>query len=192
MLTGTTLKDKEKALLEATLSLVNNRGFHDAPMSKIAKLANVAPATIYLYFENKQDLINKLYLHIKAEFCENAFRNYSEDMPVQEGIRLIWENIAHYKMKNIAQALFLSLVDVTPMIDESSKEKGLQHLKPLLNLWERGQKEGVIKDCSPYLLYAYTISPLSFLVSVQQNHRFNLTEEIIEKSYELTWDSIKK
>ena len=29
--------DKRKALLDATLYLVNNNGFHDAPMSKIAK-----------------------------------------------------------------------------------------------------------------------------------------------------------
>ena len=57
---------KRKALLNATLNLVNNNGFHDAPMSKIAKIAEVSPATIYIYFENKQDLINQLYLEIKA------------------------------------------------------------------------------------------------------------------------------
>ena len=53
------VSDKYTALLQATLTLVNNHGFHDTPMSKIAKLAGVSPATIYLYFENKQD---------KAEF----------------------------------------------------------------------------------------------------------------------------
>ncbi|MDX1365805.1 MAG: TetR/AcrR family transcriptional regulator, partial [Arenibacter latericius] len=60
--------DKRNALMEATISLVNNNGFHAAPMSKIAKMANVSPATIYLYFENKQDLVNKVYLEVKSLF----------------------------------------------------------------------------------------------------------------------------
>ena len=58
--------DKKRAsLLKATMKLVNNQGFHAAPMSKIAKMAEMSPATIYIYFENKQDLINQLYLEVK-------------------------------------------------------------------------------------------------------------------------------
>jgi len=65
--------EKRIALLNATLHLVNNNGFHDAPMSKIAKMADVSPATIYIYFDNKQDLINQLYLETKTSFSEYAF-----------------------------------------------------------------------------------------------------------------------
>lgn len=186
------LKDKEKALLDATLSLVNNRGFHDAPMSKIAKLAKVAPATIYLYFENKQDLINRLYLYIKASFCNYAFQNYEKGLSVEQGFKFIWRNIAHYKITHVEEALFLSLCDITPMIDQDIKEQGLAHFQPLLDLWERGQEEGIIKDCSPYLLYAYTVNPLSFLVSMHQNNALKLDDTVVEKAYELTWNSIKK
>lgn len=45
--------DKRLALLKATLSLINNGGIQEASMAKVAKIANVSPATIYLYFENK-------------------------------------------------------------------------------------------------------------------------------------------
>jgi len=51
--------DKRNSLIQATIELVNNDGFNATPMSKIAKMANVSPATIYLYFDNKQDLVNK-------------------------------------------------------------------------------------------------------------------------------------
>ena len=43
--------DKRNALIKATIGLVNNNGFHATSMSKIAKMAKVSPATIYLYFE---------------------------------------------------------------------------------------------------------------------------------------------
>ena len=59
---------KREALVRATINLVNNNGFHAAPMSKIAKMAEVSPGTIYQYFENKQDLINQVYIEVKAAF----------------------------------------------------------------------------------------------------------------------------
>jgi AcrR family transcriptional regulator len=178
-------------MLSATLNLVNNRGFHDAPMSKIAKLAGVAPATIYLYFENKQDLINKLYLEVKASFSSEAFKGYETEMPVKKGFELIWRNIANYKLKRIDEAVFLSQCDNTPIIDETSRQEGLKHLQPLLDLLERGQKEGIIKPVSNYLLYAYAIYPLSFLLAMQERKNFTLNENTLAEAFQAAWDSIK-
>lgn len=182
---------KRKALLNATLNLVNNNGFHDAPMSKIAKIAEVSPATIYIYFENKQDLINQLYLEIKASFSEHAFKNYDENEAIKDSFQLIWYNIAHYKLNEVEEASFLSQCDNTPMIDDESRQQGLKHLQPLLDLWERGQQKGVIKLISPYLLYAYTIYPLAFLTSMQQKDSFQLTEKNLNEAFQAAWDSIK-
>ncbi len=186
------LKDKERAVLEATLELINNSGFHASSMSKIAKMANVAPATIYLYFENKQDLINKLYMQIKSEMSHYAFQNYDKKLSVKEGFRLIWNNIAHYKTTHVKEAMFLSICDISPMIDEDTKGKGLQHLQPLIDLCERGQKEGVLKDYSLYLLYAFAVNPLSYLVAKNQDKEFVLDKNVLKKAYEMAWDSIKK
>ncbi len=184
------LKDKERAVFEATLELINNSGFHASSMAKIAKLANVAPATIYLYFENKQDLINKLYVYIKAEMSEYAFQNYNKEMSVKDGFKLIWDNIAQYKTTHIKEAMFLSICDISLMVDECAKDKGLKHLQPLLDLCKRGQEEGILKECSLYLLYAFAINPLSFLIAKQQYDGVELDENTLKNAYEMAWDSI--
>lgn len=184
--------EKRIALLNATLHLVNNNGFHDAPMSKIAKMAGVSPATIYIYFENKQDLINQLYLETKASFSDYAFMDYSENLPVQKGFEQIWRNIAHFKLHQINEADFLSQCDnINTMIDDASRQEGLKNLQPLLDLWERGQKEGIIKSISPYLLYAFTIYPLAFLMTMQKRNDFELTEEKLTEAFDSAWNSIK-
>lgn len=183
--------EKRIALLKATLHLVNNNGFHDAPMSKIAKLAKVSPATIYIYFENKQDLINQLYLEVKKSFSKYAFNNYSENLTVKKGFELIWYNIADFKLNQIEEATFLSQCDNTPLIDAAIRQEGIKHLQPLLNLWERGQKEGIIKSISPYVLYAFTIYPLAFLMINQQHHFCQLNETKLKDAYNAAWDSIK-
>lgn len=183
--------DKRNALIKATIELVNNNGFHATPMSKIAKMANVSPATIYLYFENKQDLVNKTYIEVKALYTKYAFDTYNVAMPVEEGFEIIWKRIADFKLKECKNAFFLAQCDNTPMIDEASRQEGIKHLQPLLDLWERGKKEGIIKPLSNYLLYAYAINPLSFLMISQKRGAFNLTENHIEEAYQSAWSSIK-
>jgi len=183
--------DKRNALIKATIELVNNDGFHATPMSKIAKMANVSPATIYLYFENKQDLVNKTYIEVKASYTAYAFATYKEIMPVEVGFEVIWKRIADFKLKESANAMFLAQCDNTPMIDEASRQEGIKHLQPLLDLWSRGIKEGIIKPLSVYLLYAYAINPLSFLMMAQNRGALQLNEQELEQAYEAAWSSIK-
>jgi len=183
--------DKRNALIKATIELVNNNGFHATPMSKIAKMANVSPATIYLYFENKQDLVNKTYIEVKARYTDYAFETYKANMSIEEGFKLIWNRIANFKLKECENAMFLAQCDNTPMIDEPSRQEGIKHLQPLLDLWIKGKKEGIIKPMSEYLLYAYAINPLSFLMMAEKRGSFKLDETHLEEAYQSAWNSIK-
>ena len=185
------VNDKRKALLEATLRLVSNHGFHNAPMSKIAQLADVSAGTIYLYFDNKQDLVDSLYLEIKAAFTDAAFQGYSEGMPVKQGFEHVWHNMVEYKMSNPMEATVLSRCDNAPIISEAVREKALKHLQPLLDLWQRGQQQGVVRQASPYLLYAYAVYPLSFLVAVEERGEHHLSEELRQETFEMAWSAIK-
>ncbi len=182
--------DKRTAVLSATLNLVSNRGFHNTPMAKIAELADVSAGTIYNYFSNKQDLVDSLYLEIKNAFTTAAFQEYDEDMPVKEGVRCVWFNMIGYKMSNQKQANFLSQCENSQIVSEAVRKRALQHLQPLIELWERGQKEGTIRMVSPYLLYAYAVYPLSFFVAIEERNEFKLTKEMREQSFEMAWSAI--
>ena len=183
--------DKRNALINATIDLVNNDGFHATPMSKIAKMACVSPATIYLYFENKQDLVNKTYIEVKSNYTAYAFATYDESMSVEKGFEVIWKRIADFKLKESAHAMFLAQCDNTPMIDEESRQEGIKHLQPLLDLWARGKKEGIIKPLSDYMLYAYSINSLSFLMITQNRGSVKLDAKELDQAFEAAWSSIK-
>ncbi|WP_196885005.1 TetR/AcrR family transcriptional regulator [Aureivirga sp. CE67] len=183
---------KREALLNATLELINNQGFHDAPMSKIAKMAGVSVGTTYVYFENKQDLVNKLYIETKENFSYYAFENYSEEMNIKEGFALVWKNIVQYKLNFKKHGNFLAQCDNSPMIDKESREAGLKHIEPLLKLWERGQEEGVIKKVSLYILYAYSIQPISILIKMSERDGFEMDEKLLNDMYRTVWDAIKE
>jgi hypothetical protein len=112
-------------------------------------------------------------------------------MTVVNGFEIIWKRIAEFKLQQCEEAMFLAQCDNTPMIDEPSRKEGIKHLQPLLDLWQRGKNEGVIKPISDYLLYAYTIYPLSFLMMNQKRGAFLFDATHIEEAYQSAWNSIK-
>ncbi|MFA5418382.1 MAG: hypothetical protein WC341_07985 [Bacteroidales bacterium] len=57
--------------------------------------------------------------------------------------------------------------------------------------WERVQEEGNIKSVSLFLLYAYTIYPLSFLRAMQQKDITHLSEPDRKAAFNCAWDSIR-
>ncbi len=182
---------KRNALLKATLSLVNNGGIQGASMAKVAKNAGVSPATIYLYFECKQDLVSQLYLTVKASFAEAAFSDYNLQESVEISFKKIWFNMVSYKMTHQEEASFLSQCDNTPIIDEKVRQDGLQFMIPLFDLWMKGKQEGILKNISPYLMYAFSIYPVAFLMNMKNRGLCPLDEKILQESFRTAWDSIK-
>lgn len=53
--------DKYAAILEAATAVIAEHGYHNAQVARIARAADVADGTIYLYFKNKQDLLTRLF-----------------------------------------------------------------------------------------------------------------------------------
>ena len=128
---------------------------------------------------------------MKTDFASKAFEAYDTGLPVKKSFEQIWMNMAAFKLNNEEEASFLSQCDNTPLISEDSKQIGIQSLQPLFDLWSKGQKEGIIKELSPYLLYAFTIYPMAFLIGIHKRDLFTVDNEILKQAFQAAWDSIK-
>jgi TetR/AcrR family transcriptional regulator, repressor of fatR-cypB operon len=56
---------KEDLIRNAVLDTVAEVGLAGLTMKKIATLADISPATLYLYYSNKEEMINRLYRETK-------------------------------------------------------------------------------------------------------------------------------
>jgi len=183
--------DKRAAILKATLRLVNSNGFHAAPMAKIAAEIGISAGTIYLYFQNKEDLINTLYRELKVRFATKALQGFSTDMPVKKGFETIWRNILQYKISEPEEAVFIEQCDNTPMVTEDSREMGLKLVQPLFDLWERGQREGIIKPVCRQMLFAFSLFPIIYLANIYTKACKELSAEAIDAAFGASWDAIR-
>lgn len=186
------LKDENKktAICNAAIELITTEGFANTSISKIAKQANVSAATIYIYFENKEDLLNKLYLCIKQEASSAFLKGFHEDMPIHEGIKLLWFNIYHTIIAEPVKFAFGEQFANSPLVNRVSKTEGSKYFKPIYNLLKRGIDQGVIKNVSPEILMALILAPIMFLAKQQLSGEILINEAILQDTFGLTWDAI--
>ena len=85
--TKTKIPDKRAAILETTLDLLSERGFHDTPMSMIARQSGVSTGIIYHYFDGKDELMDELYKEIKRNFGLALAENFDPKQPLGVQIR---------------------------------------------------------------------------------------------------------
>ena len=53
--------DKHRRIIQAAVKVFAQKGFFQAKVSEIARAAGVADGTIYLYFQNKDDILISLF-----------------------------------------------------------------------------------------------------------------------------------
>ena len=63
---------KRARILEAAIRIFAEKGFYNAKVSEIARLAGVADGTIYLYFRSKDDLLISIFEDRMEQVNDNA------------------------------------------------------------------------------------------------------------------------
>lgn len=64
--------EKYKVIIEAAIKVIADNGYHGSQVSKIAREAGVAEGTIYLYFENKEDILISIFREKLGELISIA------------------------------------------------------------------------------------------------------------------------
>lgn len=87
-------KDPLKAgqIREQALDLLARGGFHGFSMQKLAKAAGVSPATLYIHFEDREDLLFQLYKEQMSAFTAMVLEGFDPQAPFAEGLAVQWRN----------------------------------------------------------------------------------------------------
>ena len=184
-------EQKQQAIIEATITLVNETGFAAASVSKIAKEAGVSPATLYVYYRNKEDLILSTYVEIKRAFGTAVMQGFDASLPIRDTLQLFWHNAFNYIAKEPGYFYFSEQFAKTPyadMVDPATVER---HFAPIFDTLREGIERKVIKDVSFDVLTAFIFYPVMQLANPRVCRGFAGKSENIDIAFTLAWDAIK-
>jgi TetR/AcrR family transcriptional repressor of multidrug resistance operon len=113
-------EQKEAAVREKAIEMIVKEGFDGMSMQKLAKAADVSPATLYLYFKNREDMVNQLYLETEKRFYESSLKGFDPEMSFEEGLWHQWKT----RFKNISEDplgfRFMEQFKHSPLINRAS------------------------------------------------------------------------
>ena len=183
-------EEKYEAILQATLRLVTELGFHGLSMSKIAKEAGVAPATIYIYFENKEDLINTLYQEVKEIIVKDIMKGYHAGMPSRQAFELIWHNYYKSIIAHSPEFSFLEQFANSPYISSVSREEGKRIFEPYITFFQQAIDAGAIKPMPFSMLQAFFSAPMNALAKQEIATGEKLSGEDLKLAIDSAWRSV--
>jgi len=173
--------EKRDRILKAATHIFAQNGFYNSKISDIARLAEVADGTIYLYFKNKDDLLISLF----EEEMSKIIRNMRENINREKGFRnkimkfieihlsLIAEN------KELAEVLQIELRQSHKFMKEYMGSKLNDYLNIISSIIVQGQKDGevrsdVVPAVAKRILFG-ALDELSGFWVLSKNKRYSLT-----------------
>ncbi|GAB3990210.1 TetR/AcrR family transcriptional regulator [Spirosoma daeguense] len=176
---------KEEAIRDLALQIIAEEGLENLSMQKLAKAANVSPRTIYLKYENKDDLLITLYIHdVLGAYEKVTIHNVTETMDFAAGVKQIWLNIFHYFKNNRQAFALVQYGKSSPLLNKAFQENNIkegQFFAPIHRFLKHHATQGTIKKFPNDVYRALLFSPVLELVNEYFDHQNRPKQIITEK-----------
>jgi TetR/AcrR family fatty acid metabolism transcriptional regulator len=144
--------NKHEKILQAAVKVFAKKGFFNARVSDIAKVAKVADGTIYLYFNNKFDIL----LSIFDEEIDKIISQVKQLIEAEDDPHKMIEVYAlkHLsllkKNRSLIEIIQMELRQNNKLIKEYRKTRFSEYVDIISSIIKKGQAEGMFrKDIQP-------------------------------------------
>lgn len=134
--------DKTDAILNAAAKIFAEYGFSGAKISEIAREAGVADGTIYLYFQNKEDILKTLFRTSLEDFVSQLKERLKLARSPEEALRIVCEHWFSSMEENVYLAQ-LNLVELRQHTTGERRKELNEYITPFFELIEGIIKQGM-------------------------------------------------
>lgn len=179
--------EKEKSIKEAVIKLILREGFHGTSISKIAKLAGVSPATVYIYFENKEIMLQVIYSEYSEEIFNYLLGKVDRGMGGQQLIEILIRSYYDYIKDHKEIFSFVEQFSNCPSLaSRCSGQKGIYSINSLIAEMKSKQ---IIKNYSNDNLLAILFYPVKAIAA--DNHKSeNEKEALLREMIKIIQDAL--
>lgn len=183
---------KTEQIYQATLELVLKQGFSGLKMADVAAQAGLATGTVYIYFKDKDELINQLYAYLKQKGVDAYSGGLDDEDSFKKSLRRLWKQFFNYNLERSAEVAFLEQYFRSPFLKSNSKKEGNTFFQPFLSLLERGQDEKKLIKMEKQIILAMLVGPVHEMVRMQQSGSLKISPAVIDTTFDQIWEGIKR
>ncbi|MGE5704964.1 MAG: TetR/AcrR family transcriptional regulator [Clostridia bacterium] len=136
--------EKYQAIIDAAVKVIAKHGYHNSQVSRIAREAKVADGTIYLYFENKDDILISVFNEKMGQFIETCRERIATAATLEEKLYILVQ--AHLSQlasnPDFAVVTQIELRQSNPLLNQGIGEVLKNYLTLIDGIIEQGIAEG--------------------------------------------------
>jgi TetR/AcrR family fatty acid metabolism transcriptional regulator len=145
-------ESKHQKILQAAIKVFSEKGFYNSRVSEIAKEANVADGTIYLYFKNKDDILISLFEEEFAKIVRDMRAELAREKDALQKIKRF--AITHLSIvshhPHLAEVMGVEVRQSTKFMKEYVNQPFIEYLNIIRSVVIEGQEKGLLrKDLTP-------------------------------------------
>jgi TetR/AcrR family transcriptional regulator, multidrug resistance operon repressor len=189
-------ESKEACIRAKAMEMIVADGFDGLSMQKLAKAAGVSPATIYIYWKNKEDLLNQLFHQVQDTFTEMALLGFNPDLSLRDGLWLQWQNRLRFIKQFPVQFAFYEQFRHSALINRGDMRFAV--FKENMKLFvANAVRNGEMKPMPAEVYWSMAYAPFYSLVRCQYQGKsmlsdcFELTEEVMRQTFEMVIKAFK-
>jgi AcrR family transcriptional regulator len=192
-------RDEHKELLvkEKAIELIVREGLDGFSMQKLAKEANVSPATLYIYYKDKEDLLAQLGYEEATRLTTKILKNFDPNMSFEEGMRVQWRNRADYWLENPTRASFLEQLRHSPLRTHVFEALDMEFVESMGRFVHNAIENKEILPMTREVFWSVAYAPLYNLIRFHTEgislagEPFRFSEEIMWETFSVVMKALK-
>ncbi len=188
---------KEHLVKEKAIELLVKYGFEGFSMQKLAKAAKVSPATLYIYYADKDDLIKKLGVELGNKMSQITLEGFNGTMSFAEGLKKQWENRSRFWLEHPKEASAFEVIRHSPHANFVTAATTMT-FRPVMEEFVKGAIANKELRQMPFEVYwSIAFGPLYTMVKFHLEGRskggmeFKFSKELMYQALELVLKALK-
>jgi len=184
-----TAEEIQAKIRNALVREVSDRGIGAVSVGDVARRAGVSPGTIYLHFENKEDMLQKIYLQIKAEF-HSLIVAAKDEKTSRAMIRRMWFDMFDFVAAHPFDFLFIENAGAAQVLDAQQSKDVADKQVEIIAMLQRAIDDGTLADLPVSTAVILLVAPAMHLARTHLVNGNPITKEELALTFERVWISI--
>ncbi|SEW39060.1 TetR/AcrR family transcriptional regulator [Chitinophaga arvensicola] len=183
-------ENKVQAIRESAIAMVAKDGLENFGINRLAKAAGVSPATIYIYYKDKEDLLTSISIEEGLKMTTATLKGFSSDMSFKEGLWVQWKNRAAFALDNHLSAEFFEQLRNSTYKDKMVEAISDAFQSAMGNYVKNAIDRGEINEMPLEVYWSVAFAPLYSLIKFHNEgqslggRKFKFSEKVMKETFD--------
>lgn len=190
----TTKDETRQKLRHAVVAEAVEKGFGAVSVAGVVARANVSAGTVYVHFENKDQMLRDIYMEIKTEFHTTLMRDDKNGQGAQNSktkIRNMWFDMFEFLSHSPLDLLFLEYGNAAKILTRAQQGVVDGFAKDIADILRAAVNDGTLAPLDPKILSLLLLAPAMQMSRGAALRGETIAQSTIQNTFDRVWLSIE-